>query len=195
MDLITNNILISGGGDGKLCFWNIPEGNLMKEYQFNEIIGVEQSLSLNSIYYNKERKLLFVSLLKYDIFYFIINNSHPILYVLNINEDNFEVAVVNKINYESSIISLSFSNDDSVFCTTKGGEYIYMNSITTGERIETEIIKSIRDNLKEYYDALTNYNNDTQFHGELEKEQLKVRYDPIALKGQTTTLTPYPENK
>lgn len=195
MDLITNNILISGGGDGKLCFWNIPEGNLMKEYQFNEIIGVEQSLSLNSIYYNKERKLLFVSLLKYDIFYFIINNSHPILYVLNINEDNFEVAVVNMINYESSIISLSFSNDDAVFCTTKGGEYIYMNSITTGERIETEIIKSIRDNLKEYYDALTNYNNDTQFHGELEKEQLKVRYDPIALKGQTTTLTPYPENK
>lgn len=115
--------------------------------------------------------------------------------MLSINEDTCELALINKINYDSSIISLTFTNDDVIICSTKGGEYVYMNSISTTERIENEIIKSIRDNLKEYYYTLTNYNNDTQFHGELEKEQLKVRYDPIALKGQTTTLTPYPESK
>lgn len=68
MSVITNNLLISGGGDGKLCIWNIPEGKLLKDYQFNEVVGLDKSIPINSIYYNENKKLLFVTLLKYYIF-------------------------------------------------------------------------------------------------------------------------------
>lgn len=82
LSVITNNLLVSGGGDGKLCMWNIPDGKLLKDYQFNEVVGLDKSIPFNSIYYYINKKLLFVTLLKYILFkLFILFNIVILLYI------------------------------------------------------------------------------------------------------------------
>lgn len=178
-----NDILLSGDGEGKIIIWNIDSGDIINEYEFNMLFNEDDIHPINRLLF-VEPNLICITLLKYFLLYY----SCSTLYFFTIESDN-QLKLYKTIKYSKSIIDISFINNDKFLCTTKGDKCLYITSIKDGN-IEDESLNNLYEELLIMKDLYENYNFDTLSHQELEKEQLKVKHDPMELKGETTTLTP-----